>query len=270
MSANSVASDDETDVIESNISVVNALLAEHLTIDELAPDAVRSYYVDYFHAQVMNGGFSQFVYNSRWNPTLVEVVRNGLAGMGATVALAAFEAGSRAVERLGKTRLDEYLASEYFGDNPIRDTINEGLDPATVEDLRAVNARWLRAHPGLVVATIDEMLAEVNRRAAAVPDRAARIARARASEPRDLQLIRRLCEEAGHELERRTAASLLSYEGEKRWGFFFRTDRGAHVMIDLGTKALMFPSSAVHRTAEVVDPSAVVAEIACAPATPEG
>src|SRR5689334_4990597 len=47
-------------IVQSNVSVLNALFAEHLTVAELSADALRSYYVDYFLARVNNGGFSQF------------------------------------------------------------------------------------------------------------------------------------------------------------------------------------------------------------------
>ena len=266
VSTTSMDCSDRTEVVQSNVSFVNALRAELLTVDELAPDALRSYYVDYFHTQVMNGGFSQFVYNSKWNEKVVGFVRAGLQAMAATRALTAFESGERFVDRTGQNWLDQFLATDYFDDNPIRDTFDEGFDTNALRALPSVNARWLRAHPKLVVATIEDMGAEVRRRAAALPDRAERTARARANEPRDLRLIRALCERAGHELERRTAAALLTYEGARQWGFFFRTDRGAHVMIDLETKALMFPLSSVRRPDDVVDASAVVAEIACDPA----
>ncbi|MBA3397207.1 MAG: hypothetical protein H0T89_31560, partial [Deltaproteobacteria bacterium] len=83
------------------------------------------------------------------------------------------------------------------------------------------------------------------------------IAAARAAEPRDLRLIRALCERAGHAFDRRTAASKVDYGGEQIWGYFFVTDRGPHFMIDLGSRALMFPTT----DGRVVDPSAVIAEV---------
>lgn len=66
VSIDAMGSDDPCDLISSNIDVVNALLNEHLNPDEISIDALRSYYVDYFLSQLNNGGFSQFVYNSRW------------------------------------------------------------------------------------------------------------------------------------------------------------------------------------------------------------
>ena len=105
--------------------------------------------------------------------------------------------------------------------------------------------------------SIDEMMAEIRRRVEAQPDRAARIAAARAAEPRDLKLIRALCERAGHSFDRRTAAALRSFDGKQVWAFYFVTDRGPHYMIDLGTKVMMFPTD----RADHVDVSTLVVEI---------
>ena len=52
VSDQSYASTEPYDIISSNIELVNALFGEHLRADEIPPDAVRSYYVDYYLAQV--------------------------------------------------------------------------------------------------------------------------------------------------------------------------------------------------------------------------
>ncbi len=51
-------------MIDSNGSVVQALRAL-LRDDEISAEALQSHYVNYLHAEVMDGGFSTFVYNSR-------------------------------------------------------------------------------------------------------------------------------------------------------------------------------------------------------------
>src|SRR5579872_3800744 len=77
----SFRSDDPSEIVESNCSFLNALFEEYLTADEVSADALRSYYVDYYLAEVNNGGFSQFVYNSRWSPQVLAFVREGLRAM---------------------------------------------------------------------------------------------------------------------------------------------------------------------------------------------
>ncbi len=247
-------------IVLSNVSFVNALLEQLLRIDELARDAVRSYYVDYLYAQVMNGGFSQFVYNSRWNSTITTTIREGLDAMGATRQRAAFERGARTVNQIGAAWLARYFEADLFGENPTRDAIDAAVGAEVAEGLDVLNGAWLAAHPKLVVASLDEMAAEVRRRGDALPDREARRARALAAEPRPFRLQRALAERAGHAYDRPTAAARVRYEGDEHWGHYFLTNRGPHVMLDLGTRALMFPTA--HGT---IDPETLVTAIDCEP-----
>src|SRR5258706_8129127 len=91
VSQQSYQSGDPYAIVGANISFVNALLEAYLHPDEVAPDALRSYYVDYYLAQQNNGGFSQFVYNSGWDSRVVSCVREGLETMGANRQLTLFE-----------------------------------------------------------------------------------------------------------------------------------------------------------------------------------
>jgi hypothetical protein len=245
VSTDALESDDPYDLISSNIDVVNALLAEHLTHDEISTDALRSYYVDYFLAQLNNGGFSQFVYNSRWGEC-IDYITDGFAAMGANKHLEFFEdAAQKMSERPGIEGLKTFFGSEYFGENPERDILNEFNDGffalEDVENLTELNAKWLRGHPNLVVLSRDEIAEEIQRRAEAIPDRDARIAAALADEPRYMKLIRRLCDEAAQTLDRVTAGDPSNeYGGQRVMAWHFVTDHGHHHMVDVNGTAIMF------------------------------
>jgi hypothetical protein len=245
VSDQSVASADPYDIVCSNIEVVNALFGEHLRADEIAPDALRSYYVDYFLAQVNNGGFSQFVYNSRWSPLMNGFIREGLAAMKAVGHLALFNESAALVERLGADRLQTFLESEYFDDNAERDSLDANNDRfselSETEDLIALNAAWLRSLPGLKVKTADEIKAEIARCGAALPDREERVRAALESEPRYMKLIRALIAEAGQELSRVTGGDPnYQHNGQRIVAWHFLTDKGHHYMVDADGKAVMF------------------------------
>src|SRR3954451_15838582 len=111
VSDTSFRSDDPSEIVESNIAFLNALFEEYLTAEEVSADALRSYYVDYYLAEVNNGGFSQFVYNSRWADDVVGLVREGFKAIGAQQHLALFEKGARLVKKLGKKGLQAYFSS---------------------------------------------------------------------------------------------------------------------------------------------------------------
>ena len=241
----SLKSDDPYDVVGSNIAFLNAQLEQHLRHDELSRDGLRSYYVDYYLAQVNNGGFSQFVYNSRWDRDTIRSIREGLRAMGATRHLELFNESAAIIEQIGADGMERFLSSEYFGENKERDILNAFDDKffelSKSDDLIELNSKWLRSLPNLKVLTREEMKAEVERRAAALPDRQARAAQALANEPRFMKLIRALCQEAGHELTRVTAGDPThKYNGKNILAWHFITDKGHHYMVDADGEAMMF------------------------------
>jgi hypothetical protein len=259
VSDQSVTSADPCDIVYSNIEVVNALFGEHLRADEIAPDALRSYYVDYYLAQVNNGGFSQFVYNSHWSPIMNGFIREGLAAMKAVGHLALFNESAALVDRLGADGLQTFLESEYFDDNPERDSLDHNNDRfgelSETEDLTALNAAWLRSLPGLKVKTADDIKAEVARRGAALPDRAARVRAALENEPRYLKLIRALIAKAGHQLDRVTGGDPThEHNGQRMVAWHFLTDKGHHYMVDADGKAVMFNGTTKQVVTEVEAP----------------
>jgi hypothetical protein len=258
----SISHDDPGEIVGSNVWFVNALFEEYLTADEIAPDALRSYYVDYYLAQVNNGGFSQFVYNSRWSPRAIRLIREGMQAIGAQRHLKAFERGAKLVDKFGPDRLRTYFASEYFGENPDRDELNAPDEDFTaaekVEDLLALNAAWLRKHPNLCpMPTEEDMRSEARRRGQPLPDRERRVAAARANEPRYIKLIRALCERSGQDLQQVTAGDPTRvHEGTRTLAWHFITDKGHHHMVEASGKAIMFRGhSTTDRVCEVEAPN---------------
>jgi hypothetical protein len=232
------------DIVNSNSAFVDALFEEHLTADEIAPDALRSHYVQYYSAEVANGGFSQFVYNSKWDEKIITSIEEGLRAMGALKHLALFKESEALLDELGTERVLAFLSSDYWDENPERDFLNSPQDRFDAiskrEDLIEWNATWLRSLPHLVVMTMKEMQQEVKRRAQAIPNRAQRIADALGKEPRYMKLIRGLCDRAGQKFSLFTAADqTYRHKGRKSIAWHFITDRGHHFMVEVGGTAIM-------------------------------
>lgn len=245
VSQDALDSEEQYDLILSNVTFVNALMEEHIRPDEMAPQAQQSYWVDYFMAQMQNGGFSQFVYNSEWDPFVIDNVVTGLEQMGARQHLDALQAASKKLDELGPEGLEEYFESDYFGENDERDLLNEAneiIDQACeTENLIELNSNWLKSLPNLVAVSQEEMEAEVQRRAAALPDREQRIQEALDNAPRFEKIILALCEAQGHTLDRITAGDPAhEYEGENILAWHFLTDQGHHYMLEVNGKGMMF------------------------------
>lgn len=158
VSENSFNDADLTTVIYSCASFLRLVLEEGGDEDDLHPDALRSFAVSYFLDEVNNGGFSQFVYNTGRHVDLLADIAAGLAAMGAEDHLAWFNARREFVDSPQISQgLSGFFASEYFGENPFRDSLNDDSFFDIEADLVAINAAWLRSHPDLVVVSIPEM-----------------------------------------------------------------------------------------------------------------
>jgi hypothetical protein len=241
----SIESNDPSQIVASNIDFVNGLFDEYVEASEVVPDALRSYYVDYYLAQILNGGFSQFVYNSRWNEQVIQFIRDGLRAIGARTHAQLFDDGETLLNRLGPERRKAFSASDYFGENEERDELNaineRFMQISKTENLVALNAAWLRGLTDLVVLSDDEMKSELKRRGEAVTNREQRIAAALASEPRYMKLIRALCERSGQALQTVTGGDPERiYAGQKTMAIHFITDCGHHHLVDHDGMGIMF------------------------------
>jgi len=255
LSAESLHGEGDDDAVQFNVSFANALLRELLRLSEISRDAVTGYYVDYYLAQICNGGFSQFVYNTSWKPEVVSIVKDGLRKIGATQHLSLFEKGEWLVTH-EPSKLREFLSGEYFGVNKERDRFDSitkqffSLDKT--ESLRELNASWLKSRPNLCVVPLAEARKQIDIRAAAITDLVARKAEAQANAPRYMKLIYALCSAAGQSLNRVTAGSAShDHEGEKIFAWHFITDKGHHYMVELYGKAMMFVGTGERKVVEV-------------------
>lgn len=149
--------DDNADaytIIGSNISTINAVLEQGGSYELIAPEALQSYFVDYYADQMNRGNFSQFVYNSRWNLALNNTIKEGLQNMGAKEQLAYFESQEKLVLSLSADELAMYFESqsEEKGENQETPAYFKIYEK---ENLVNLNSQWLRQLPNLKVLSTD-------------------------------------------------------------------------------------------------------------------
>jgi hypothetical protein len=71
---------DHTKIVGAVVDFVNILRQQGAYLNsEMPVNAIRAYYVDYYLAQVMNGGHSQFIHNSHLQEAELRHIREGLA-----------------------------------------------------------------------------------------------------------------------------------------------------------------------------------------------
>lgn len=159
ISETAMNSENPQDVINSNISVINLMREEKIDDDLIHEDALMSYYLDYYTSQYTEGNFSQFVYNSRWNTELNELIEEGLALIGAEKHLELFQQQSKKVKLMSSVKREKFFKGKLEGVNPIRDLLNNDTFFELQENLVTLNADFLKSHPDFEALSVDDMFA---------------------------------------------------------------------------------------------------------------
>ena len=250
------------EIVDANVTAVNAMFVELLMEDEISPTALRSYYVDFYLAQALAGGFAQYVFTAPEREDIDPYVREGLAGMGAAAHLDLFNRTVAAFGALSDTDVETYLdggsgwaaggdAEDGDAEDGVSDAVRriEELDGEfesvlETEDIVELNAAWLRGEPDLLVLADDDLDAHIAGRVSRISDLAERQAAAAAEAlldaPEFEQIIRELCDIAGHSLLRITMGDPnYEHNGETTLAWHFTTDQGEFLMLEDDDEAFM-------------------------------
>ena len=133
--------------------------AEKIDDDLIHEDALMSYYLDYYTTQYTQGNFAQFVYNSRWNTELNELIEEGLQLLGAVKHLELFQQQCKKAKLMSSVKREKFFKGKLEGVNPIRDLLNNDAFFEIEENLVQLNADFLQSHPDTEILSIDEMFA---------------------------------------------------------------------------------------------------------------
>jgi hypothetical protein len=243
----------DEEVVDANVTVINAMFRELLNSGEIAPNALRSYFADFYLTQAMAGGFAQYVFTAADRDELDSYVREGLAGMGADAHLALFDRAAEAFDALSDEEAEIYLDGEWDAetDGPLPEAVQsmEDLDAAfeallETEDITALNAAWLRDQEGLLLLKGEELTAHIAWRLEQVPDLEERLAEAEQAAletaPEFELIIRELCDIAGYTLKKITMGDPnYEHNGETVLAWKFSTDHGGFLMIEDDDEAFM-------------------------------
>lgn len=237
-----VASDDLEDAIYGLIDVVNSMYAALLTDAEIGEDMLTHYYVDFYLAEVANGGHSQFLFNmARGDATrTMRLVKRGLRELAVGRTLEVFEEFENRVLAIPGDELAHFLTDGYVdqdGFHPLHqlDELDDLLYPDS-DTLMEANARWLLGRANLLVIPDDELPGYLVERQAEFPDLPERRAAARASEPSYLTAARDYCDRHGLTFDTMTAGEPVERDGLTliRWHFLTADEHYALVELPDG------------------------------------
>ncbi|HJV98424.1 MAG TPA: hypothetical protein VJ617_04945 [Arthrobacter sp.] len=250
LTTGSIEGTDE-EVVDANVLVVDAMHRELLHTEEISPVAIRSYYVDFYLTQSLEGGFAQYVFTSLDRDETDTLVREGMASMGAASHLDLFNRTVEAFDALSEEDVERYLDGALDDDEEPTEGVRalEELDGEfeellETENITALNAAWLRAQDGLLVLEDEELTAHIERLVALIPNLAERQAKADAEALEDAPdfeiIIRELCNIAGYALQKITMGDPnYLHQGEKTLAWHFSTDHGDFIMVEDDDEAFM-------------------------------
>lgn len=242
------AAGNNEDVVGDNVSVVNEMYRSLLNTEDIAPNALRSYFADFYLTQALDGGFAQYVFMTPDRSELDGYIHEGLEAMGATAHLELFNRTAALYDLLTDTELQDYLkdgtaAGTHRADGAAAmDLLDaEFEDLFEAEDVTGLNAAWLRSQQGLLILTEPELAAHIGDRVAQIPDMEERRAEAdRENTPEFELIIRELCDISGHELLKITKGDPnFDLKGETILAWHFTTDKGEFIMVDGDEEAVM-------------------------------
>lgn len=172
LTSSSIGGRDE-EVVEANAAIIDAMRKAMLRLEDMSPVAVRSCLVDFYLSQALEGGFAQYAVMAGGRIATDPLVREGMAGMGATAHLDLF---NRAVEAYGAVSAGtaaSYLAGRSGESGAVPGAVlrmdeldGEFEELLEHENITALNARWLRGQPDLLVLDDEEVGPYIQRLAA--------------------------------------------------------------------------------------------------------
>lgn len=143
---------------------------------------LQSYHVDYYDAQVKNGGHEQFVSNGKWADYLVDDVDLGLVAMGADEYSRIFKAVRALVDGDNELRASAMIRGGFDdlgGAGPVDERMRaydgKFFELSRSMDLRDLNGKRLRSLDIVRVVRDGEWIGEVNNLIATNPLREARL-----------------------------------------------------------------------------------------------
>jgi hypothetical protein len=217
----------------------------------MSPVAVRSYYVDFYLSQALEGGFAQYVFTAVDRSETDTLIREGMAGMGATAHLSLFNRAVEAFDDLSEEDEEYYLDggledAEETPDGVLRmeELDGEFEELLESENITSLNAAWLRGQAELLVLDDEEIGAYIERLASQIPDLPERQAQADAEALEDAPdfeiIIRELCSIAGYELIKITMGDPnYVHDGDKTLAWHFSTNHGDFLMVEDDDEAFM-------------------------------
>lgn len=161
---NAYSSNELHPVMYGNSKIISFLLSKNIDLDKIHPDALASFYVDYYFSQVNMAGFSKFLHSSQWNSDMNDRIAYGLKEMKSFKHLEYFINKRKEIDALPSDKLEIFLDNHYMLDNPLRVEIDEDKTFYWIDDeIVELNGQWLKEHKDTKVLSMDDIFLELEK-----------------------------------------------------------------------------------------------------------
>jgi hypothetical protein len=265
--------------IQSKIDEVTGfaydLSRRHVRDDEMPPKVIHVSRVNFLVGEVLNGGFLQFVHNSKWDKNFLAGVRGGLAAIGAKEHLAVFEGASRLID-------EAYASGGKLDTTKFKAAVDQ-LERKNLTNLKLtwrtrfmvgnswtwgerwqcaqiLSARYIEKWQGVQHLPRADYEDALDRIAARIPNLAARHQKSQDTRPWEKNVIDRLVAQAFLSDVWYTAFSAREYNGKNVWCWNFTVGKtpgqGHHQAIFVDGNAIMFKGNTDQIVAQRPTPEA--------------
>ena len=135
VSRKSFESDNPHDIISSNSQYITKLFQNKISEDNILEDALKSYYIDYYHSHIQHGGYLDFIKYFEKKPKILYYIAAGLETLKSQQHLTLFK----------KVFFED---EPYLEKNKLDDKFKEIQKH---ENLLSLNHKWLMNHPQLTI-----------------------------------------------------------------------------------------------------------------------
>jgi len=236
------------------------LSLRHIRDDEMPEIVINVSRVNYLIGQILNGGFLQFVHNSKWDNKFIAGVRNGLAAIGAAEHLAVFDRAAQMIDEAyaradGKLDADGFCAAfeelerEHLSDPKLSQRLGMDVDDSWTwaqrwEIAQVMNAVYIGTWDNVRCLPRAEYERALDRIVADVPDLGKRREAYEAARPWEKRTIDRFVAKIGLDYVWYTAFTPRAYNGKTVWCWNFVVGRtigeGHHQAIFVDGEAIIF------------------------------
>ena len=164
MSENAHKGNDLYAVVNGNSKIISFMLNQDVSVEDIHPDALASYYVDYYFSQVNSAGFSKFVHASQWSAEMNASIAHGLKAMKSFKHLEFFISKQKEVNKIPSDKFQSYLDYNYVIDSPLREELDEDKTFYRIDDeIVDLNGQWLKEHKDTRVLSMDDIFLELEK-----------------------------------------------------------------------------------------------------------